>query len=160
MLTAACNGGAWPPLKRPKAIIGWREWVGLPDLDVLSIKAKVDTGARTSALHAHNLIEEMRADGPWALFIVHPLQRRRMPAIACSARIVDRRRVLSSNGQAERRPVIHSRLLLDGAVFEIEITLTNRDQMGFRMLLGRQALRRRFLVDPALSYLRSGDGRS
>lgn len=144
-------------MRRPTAIIGWREWVGLPDLEVLSIKAKIDTGARTSALHAHNLIEEARPDGHWASFIIHPLQRRRMPAIACTARIIDRRRVLSSNGQAERRPVIRSRLQLGGAVYEIEITLTNRDQMGFRMLIGRQALRQRFIVDAGLSYLQSGD---
>jgi len=139
-------------VKRTKAIIGWREWVGLPDLAVTSIKAKVDTGALTSSLHARNLVEEMRADGPWARFILHPLQRRSLPAIACAARIVERRRVISSNGLAERRPVIRSRLQIGDLLYEIEITLTNRDEMGFRMLLGRQALRRRFIVDPGLSY--------
>lgn len=141
-------------MKRTKAIIGWREWVGLPDLSVTSIKAKIDTGARTSSLHARNLVEMERPDGLWARFTVHPLQRRGLPAIDCSARIVERRRVVSSNGQAERRPVIHSRLRIGDMLYEIEITLTNRDEMGFRMLLGRQALRHRFIVDPGQSYLR------
>lgn len=142
-------------MKRQKVIIGWREWVGLPDLGVPSIKAKIDTGARTSALHAHNLVEEDRGDGLWARFVVQPVQRRRFPAIACRARIVEHRRILSSNGQSERRPIIRTRLQIGPAVYEIELTLTNRDQMGFRMLIGRQALRRRFVVDPALSYLQA-----
>lgn len=146
-------------MKRPRAIVGWREWVGLPDLGIQTVKAKIDTGARTSTLHAHNLIEEMRPDGAWAVFIVHPVQRRRQPAIACTARIVDRRRVLSSNGEADLRPVIRTRLALGDAVYEIELTLTNRDQMGFRMLVGRQALRQRFLVDPGQSFLQGGSPR-
>ncbi len=143
--------------KKQKAVIGWREWVGLPDLGVISIKAKIDTGARTSALHAHNLMEEETEDGRWARFVVQPLQRRRFPAIACRARVVERRRILSSNGQAERRPVIRTRMQIGPALYEIELTLTNRDEMGFRMLIGRKALKRRFLVDPALSYLTTFD---
>ncbi|MEQ8348144.1 MAG: RimK/LysX family protein [Sneathiellaceae bacterium] len=147
-------------MQRQKVIIGWREWVGLPDLGVTSIKAKIDTGARTSALHAHNLVEENREDGLWASFVVQPMQRRRFPAIACRARIVERRRILSSNGQSERRPIIRTRLHIGPALYEIELTLTNRDQMGFRMLIGRQALRRRFVIDPGQSYLRSLPGQA
>jgi ribosomal protein S6--L-glutamate ligase len=135
----------------PKAIIGWREWCELPDLKLPGVLAKIDTGAKTSSLHAFDIRESERGEG-WLCFSVHPVQRRRRPVIDCEARCVDVRAVTSSNGKSEERPVIETTLVIGGRAFRSEITLTNRDEMGFRMLIGRQSLNKRFLVDPALSY--------
>ncbi len=128
-------------------VIGWREWVGLPDLGV-TIKAKVDTGARTSALHAEDVVVE----GDLAHFTVLPVQRDDDLLVRVTAPIVDRRQVRSSSGAAEERLVVRTRAQLHGRVWPIELTLARRDVMGFRMLLGRAAVRRRFLVDPGTSY--------
>ncbi|MBB4210491.1 hypothetical protein EV659_102363 [Rhodothalassium salexigens DSM 2132] len=135
--------------------VGWREWVALPGLGVDAIKAKVDTGARTSALHAFDIREETRDGQPWLRFVVHPVQRHAQPSLICTAPLADRRPVRSSNGAVDERPVIRTPLILDGRTWMIELTLTNRDEMGFRLLLGRRALRRRCLVDPGRSYLAS-----
>lgn len=141
---------------REQQPIGWREWVALPDLGVERIKAKVDTGARTSALHAFR-IEGFERDGrPWARFDVHPNQRSTAGAIVSEAPLVDRRAVRSSSGRAEHRWVVRTTLEIGGVRWPIELTLTRRDAMGFRMLLGRQALRGRALVDPGRSWLASG----
>jgi ribosomal protein S6--L-glutamate ligase len=137
--------------KHPKAIIGWREWCALPDLALPGVLAKIDTGAKTSSLHAFDIRPSDRGDD-WLLFSVHPVQRRRKPVIRCEARCVDVRAVTSSNGKSEQRPVIETTLVIGQRSFLSEITLTNRDEMGFRMLIGRQSLNRRFIVDPALSY--------
>lgn len=137
----------------PDKIIGWREWLALPSLGVDRIKAKVDTGARSSALHAIK-IKRFERDGElWVRFFVHPEQRKATGAVACEARVHDERRVKSSVGHTQKRIVIRERVELLGESFYIDLTLTNRDAMGFRMLLGREAVRRRFLVDPGRSYL-------
>jgi ribosomal protein S6--L-glutamate ligase len=137
--------------KSPKAIIGWREWCALPDLELPGVLAKIDTGAKTSAIHAFDIRSSERGDD-WLSFFIHPVQRRRRPVIKCEARCVDYRAITSSNGKTEERPVIQTTLVLAGRSFLTEITLTNRDEMGFRMLIGRQSLHRRFIVDPALSF--------
>ena len=135
-----------------KPIIGWREWIRLPDLGVDLVKAKVDTGARTSSLHAFNLQETMRDGVPHIRFLIHPEQRRAHPTIEAELPLVAERRVRDSGGKTELRPVVKTVVELLGQRWPIEITLTRRDAMGFRMLLGRQAIRRRFLVDPGGSF--------
>ena len=134
-------------------MLGWREWLALPEFGVPAIKAKVDTGARSSALHAHNLRMVMRSGEEYALFEVHPQQRKSTPSYGVEARVLDRRKVTSSGGHQEDRPVIVVDIEIMGKRWPIEVTLTSRDSMGFRMLLGRQAIRRRFIVDPGRSYL-------
>ncbi len=136
--------------RAPKVIIGWQEWCAFPDLGLPGVLAKVDTGAKTSALHAVDICPN--PDNPdWLDFKVHPVRRRKRPAIQCSARKIEHRDVTSSNGETENRPVVEVRLDLGGHSFLTELTLTNRDDMGFRMLLGRQSLSKRFVVDPALA---------
>ncbi|UNK72382.1 RimK/LysX family protein [Microbacterium sp. H1-D42] len=132
---------------------GWREWVGLPDLGVEWIKAKIDTGARTSSLHAFDVVEFDRDGEDWVRFSVHPWQESAADAVVHEAPVHDRRAVRSSSGHAENRVVVVLRLRLVGADVDAEVTLTNRDEMGFRMLIGREALRRGYIVDPARSYL-------
>lgn len=127
--------------------------MALPDFDVPAVKAKVDTGARTSSLHAFSLREFQRDGVPWVRFVVHPEQRRARPAIAVEAPVADRRAVRNSGGEEEVRPVIETTIALGAERWPVEITLTRRDAMGFRMLLGRQAIRGRFTVDPGASYL-------
>ncbi len=134
-------------------MIGWREWVTLPQLGIARVKAKIDTGARTSSLHALNIEIETRDDRKWALFTVEPEQRSDTRAVRCSAPLVDRRHVTNSGGQSEKRPVIETTLQLGPHAWPIEITLTERADMRFRMLLGRHALRQRFSIDPGHSYL-------
>lgn len=133
-------------------VMGWREWLELPDLGIKRVKAKVDTGARSSSLHAEG-IELFQVRGQIGVrFIVLPLQRSRLKAVACQAPLYDERYVKSSNGSRELRPVIRTAVLWGGQRWEVDVTLTSRDLMGFRMLLGREAIRRRFLVDTGRSY--------
>ena len=141
------------PARRRVDIIGWREWVSLPDLGVDAIKAKVDTGARTSSLHAFG-VQHFEVDGEaWVRFEVHPEQRTRRGTTLVESRVIARRRVRSSSGHVQERAVIKTRVTLNERTWPIEITLTDRDEMGFRMLLGRAALRRKFVVDPGHSFL-------
>ncbi len=133
-------------------IMGWEEWLSLPDLGVPAIKAKVDTGARTSALHAHDIEPFGPIDAPLVRFTVAPRARRSDIEIACSAKIVDRRDVMSSNGESERRYVILTRVAMGEREWPIEMTLTNRSSMSYRMLLGRQAIMSDMFVDPASSF--------
>lgn len=145
--------GKMSKLKQENMVIGWREWLALPDLGIQAIKAKVDTGARTSALHTFGL-EPFEKDGTLKVkFTVHPLQRRKDIEVSCVADVVDRRRVTSSAGQSEMRYVIQTTVALGEIRWPIELTLTNRRSMRFRMLLGRAAITGRLLVDPAKSYL-------
>lgn len=141
--------------------MGWREWVGLPDLGVDAIKAKVDTGAATSSLHAWE-VEELTpsSEGDRRVhFVVHPVQRDTRVQVVTTAPLVGWRKVRSSNGQVEERPVVSTTLALGPHRVVADVTLTRRDEMGFRMLLGRAALRRRFLVDPGRSFLTGSRGR-
>jgi hypothetical protein len=137
--------------------IGWREWVALPDLGVDAIKAKVDTGARSSTLHAWDVevIDRPRA-GPAVRFVLHPRQRDRSLTVMAEAPLVGWRDVRSSNGTLERRPVIRTPIVIAGRRVPVELTLTRRDEMGFRMLIGRLAVRRRFVIDPARSFAGGG----
>lgn len=138
----------------PKQIIGWREWVALPELGVDNLKAKIDTGARSSALHAYDIQCYTTKSGKLrAKFILHPLQKNNKYCIPCHADVIDQRYVKSSSGQQELRTTILTNLQMGDRVWPIEITLTNRDNMGFRLLIGRTALRRKFLVDPQRSFL-------
>jgi hypothetical protein len=140
------------------ATVGWREWVSLPELGLPAIKAKIDTGARTSALHAFS-VERYKQEGEDRLrFHMHPVQRDTDTVIVCDALLKDEREVTDSGGHTELRYVIETELHIGGAQWPIEMTLTNRDNMRFRMLIGREALKNKLLVDSSSSYLLSGDG--
>ncbi len=133
--------------------IGWREDVALPALCPRKIKVKVDTGARTSALHVSNIEFFKRKRTEYVRFKVHPDQNSSKPAYEREARLVDSRKIKSSTGHETIRPVIETELVLGEHRFTTEVTLVNRDLMGFRMLLGRQALRGRFVVNVSKSYM-------
>jgi len=136
-----------------RSILGWREWVALPELNIVQIKAKIDTGARSSALHAYTIEPYRKGGQRWVMFAIHPKQRRSDVSIECHAPIKDRRMVSDSGGHKQRRYVIETRLILGESIITSEITLTNRDSMLFRMLIGRTAMNGRFIVDPSASYL-------
>ena len=138
--------------KKDLLTIGWREWISLPSLHIDKIKVKVDTGARTSSLHAFDLCYSHKGDIEYVSFRVHPLQKNLHSPVTCKARVVEYKNVKSSNGYSEKRPVIIVDAILHKQKWSIEVTLTNRDEMGFRMLLGRAAIKGRFLVDPGKSY--------
>ena len=135
-------------------IAGWREWVSLPGAGVPWIKAKLDTGARTSSLHAFDVEEFRRDDGADAVrFGVRPWQDSDEDAVVVECPVHDRRTIRSSSGHTEERIVVLMDVTLLGRTMTVEITLTNRDEMGFRMLIGREALRNGFLVAPGASFL-------
>jgi hypothetical protein len=138
--------------KKNRPMIGWREWADLPDFEVDRINAKIDTGAKSSAIHAFRIREVVLDGVEHVEFFLHPVQRRKKPEILCRAPLVDRRVIRSSNGQEEERYVIETRLRLGERVWKIDLTLTNRDAMGFRLLLVRDALKRKFYIDPGASY--------
>lgn len=130
-------------------VLGWREWIALPGLGLPALKAKVDTGARTSALHADQIVD---LPGNRVRFTVHPVPGRADFVVEIEAAVVDRREVMSSNGDQELRHVIATELEIAGRKWPIEVTLTNRDAMRSRMLLGRQALQHDILIDPASRF--------
>ena len=132
--------------------IGWREWLALPELGVPAVKAKVDTGARTSALHVVNLTTFTERGCLNARFTLHPVRRLPKIAIDCVAEVIDQRTVSDSGGHKEKRLVIRTLAHMGDNGWPIEMTLTNREDMLFRMLLGRTAIRNRFSVNPARSY--------
>lgn len=136
-------------------VLGWREWVSLPGLGIERIKTKVDTGARTSTLHAFSLTPFVENGKEKISFDMHPLQHNTKKIIRCQAEVVDVRWVTDSGGHSEERYVIQTPIVIDRQTWVIEITLTERDTMLFRMLLARNAIRGRFMVDPARSFLKS-----
>jgi len=136
------------------AVLGWREWVGFPELGIPQIKAKVDTGARTSCLHAFRL-EGFERDGqPWIRFDIHPRQGNTQEVICCEAPLLEQRVVRDSGGHEELRYVIETTISIGSESIQAEVTLTDRDSMKFRVLLGRTAIRGNYLVDASRSYLR------
>lgn len=135
-----------------KVIVGSEEWCVFPSLGIHAVKARVDSGAKTSSLHAYN-IQPFKRDGEtWVRFIVHPLQGDIKTEVSCESRVIDRRMVKSSSGTAEKRYVISVPLQMGNESWDVELTLTNRDSMGYRMLLGREAMLGRILVDPSTSF--------
>jgi len=136
-----------------RIVLGWREWVTLPNLCLPAIKAKVDTGAKTSALHAFE-VEKFRRDGlDFVRFGMHPLQKITDLVVGCEARLIDERLVSDSGGHSEKRFVIETELVVCEYRWLVEFTLTDRDSMRFRMLLGRRAMENRAMVDPDASFL-------
>ncbi|MEJ2681586.1 MAG: 30S ribosomal protein S6--L-glutamate ligase [Gammaproteobacteria bacterium] len=135
-----------------KTIVGSEEWCELPDLNIPAVKARIDSGAKTSCVHASNIQTFKRDNTAWVRFDVHPLQSSRSTTTQCEARVLDRRIVKSSNGESEKRYVISTTLSLGGKQWDIELTLANRDSMGFRVLIGREAMNGRLLVDPEKQY--------
>lgn len=134
-----------------KSIVGSAEWCSMPQIGIPAIKARIDSGAKTSAIHAFNIHTFMRNNEKWVSFELHPIQRDRSVVVRCESRVFDRRAVKSSSGVSEKRYVIKQTLVLGHMEWEIEVTLTNRDSMGFRMLLGREAMIDRVLIDPSES---------
>ena len=127
--------------------------MSLPDLGVKEIKAKVDTGADNSSLHAFNLERFSEEGKELVRFDLHPHQRKRKPSVSCIAEVIGERKVKNPGGRSERRPVIKTRLVVAGEEFEALVNLTTRDEMTFRMLLGRRTVGKHFIVDPGRSYL-------
>lgn len=134
-------------------LAGWREWVQLPDIGIPWIKAKLDTGARTSSIHAFDIAAFDRDGDDWVRFTVRPWQESADDQVVVECPVRDRRRVRSSSGHVQTRFVVEVTLVLVGREVPVEVTLTNRDAMGFRMLIGREALRQGFLVDSGRSFV-------
>ncbi len=139
-------------MSESKIIVGSEEWFAFPGLGIPAIKARVDSGAKTSAMHAFNIQPFKRGGQPWVSFEVHPLQKNRKATVRCESPVIDKRVVKSSIGISEKRFVIRESIVVDGRTWEIDLTLTNRDSMGYRMLLGREAMSGRMLVDPDESF--------
>jgi len=141
-------------MKQGKLLIGRTEWASLPDLGIPAIKAKIDTGARTSALHAFEIEPYVKRKIQYVRFKIHPMQQNDKVEILCHAPVIDSRLIMSSNGHKEHRWVIATTLQLGDESWEIEVTLSNRDPLKYRMLLGRQALSHRVVIDPSLTCKR------
>jgi hypothetical protein len=139
-----------------KQVIGWREWACLPQLHIDRLKLKIDTGARTSTLHAVNIEPYSSHNVSRVKFKVYPLQRNDKGSVLCRANVLDIRTITDSGGKREHRYIIETHIILGGKIFPIEVSLTDRSSMGFRMLLGRSAIKEKFIVDPHHSYLLTG----
>jgi len=135
-----------------RRITGWREWVGLPALGVTQIKAKLDTGARTSALHAFDMETFWRDEELWVRFSVHPFQRDDKKVIACESAVEGIRTVTNPGGRRQKRLLIRTDITLGDETWPMDLSLTDRDEMGFRLLIGRTAMHRNLIVDPDRSY--------
>lgn len=125
----------------------------MPDFGVKQIKAKVDTGADNSSLHAFDIDRFVKNGADLVRFEIHPMQRKNKPSASCVAEVVGERKVKNPGGRIERRPVIKTRLIVAGVELDALVNLTTRDEMTFRMLLGRRTLRGKFVVDPGRSYI-------
>lgn len=134
-----------------RLLIGRHEWCQLPGLHIPAIKAKIDTGAKTSALHAFNIRAIKKHNTQYVEFDIHPLQNDERILISCSAPLIDERHVTNSSGHKEHRFVILTPIIIGDEQWDVEVTLSNRDPMRYRMLLGREALNNRVLIDPSLS---------
>ena len=139
-------------MKKKLAELGWREFVDLPNFDIAGVKAKIDTGAKTSCIHAFSVETFEKEDAVWVRFGVHPNQGDTATEVWCESLVVDYREVTDSGGHNEMRYVISSTLTIGEHQFETELTLANRDNMRYRMLLGRRAMKGRFTVNPGVSY--------
>ena len=138
---------------RSYGVVGWREWVTFPEFGQARVKAKIDTGARTSAIHAERVVMHTHEGIDVISFDVLPDQENDQKVVSCCAPLVERRTITDSGGHSEERLVVQTTVAIGTITWPIELSLTDRDSMGFRMLLGRTALRRRFLVNPGRSYL-------
>jgi len=141
------------PDKNQLLTLGWREWAALPDLGLPAIKVKVDSGARTSALHAFYTEKYQLDSVDMVKFLIHPIQKNYDFHVECHAPIIDFREVSDSGGHKEMRYVIETSIVIGTVSWPIELNLTNRDTMRFRMLLGRRAIEARAVIDPGASYL-------
>ncbi len=147
--------------KSKKITIGWKEWFAFSDLGLPAIKGKIDTGAKTSSLHAFNIKTFMRDGKEFVKFQIHPLQKNQKITKICIAPIIDHRFVSDSSGKKEKRYVIESMLTIGEITLNIEITLSNRDTMAFRMLLGREAIKKaNMMVDVSKSFVQGKIKRS
>ena len=133
-------------------MIGWREWLALPELGIPSIKAKIDTGARSSCLHTHHYEIFPKAGASWVRFQLHPLVGRNDLEFTCEAPVLEFRDVKDSGGHLESRPFIRTKAKLGDHQWDIDLSLSNREGMRFRMLLGREAVAGDFIIDPSVSY--------
>ena len=136
-----------------KVIIGWQEIVALPQINLPALRVKVDTGAKTSSLHAENIKYFTEGEIEYITFDVHPVQKNKDIVIHCQAPLSDKRNVKSSSGYKENRPMIKTNIKIGDYVFEIDLNLTKRDYMGFRMLLGRDAMKGNIVIDPEHKFL-------
>jgi ribosomal protein S6--L-glutamate ligase len=136
-----------------KKIIGSEEWIRIPELNIPAVKARIDSGAKTSTLHAYNMQTFEDNGKEYVRFDVHPVQHNRRISVRCKAELVGRRVIKSSSGDRQRRYVIKTPITLGGETWDIEVTLTNRDNMGYRMLIGREAMRGRYIVDPEQKFI-------
>lgn len=139
-------------MKKELKVIGWREWISLPDIGIGGITAKIDTGAKTSALHAYDITTFKKGKSLYTRFKIHPLAKSNEVIINCVAKVIDERVVSDSGGHKEKRLVIKTNLKIGEYLYPIEVTLTDRKMMNYRMLIGRQALKGKFLVNAGRSY--------